>query len=225
MTLAEADGYAPAPKGGLAGHAERALKRRLIEGMLRPGERLITRDIAAQLGTSITPVREALLKLVAAGVLHAAPSQSFQVPVLRADEYLEIADIRREVEGLAAERAAACIDSAGIARLRAANTAFQSAKRRGDVPASLAANRAFRFGLYEAAGMPHLLAIIERLWLQIGPTLNHLYPQPTRADSPHNYDRVLDALSQRDGPGVRRAIERAITAGNEILLANLEAAG
>lgn len=43
-----------------------------------------------------------------------------------------------------------------------------------DVAAALAGNRGFRFGLYEAARMPVLLDMIERLWLQIGPTLNFL---------------------------------------------------
>lgn len=213
--------FTQAPKGGLAGFAERSLKQALLDGRLRPGERLVTREIAARLGTSPTPVREALLKLVAAGALEAAPSQSFQVPVLDAARYLELADIRRQLEGMAAERATQRIEPAAIDALCAINDRFQAAKLAGDVPAALAHNRAFRFGLYEQARMPALLEMIERLWLQIGPTLNYLYPQRPPAPHQHNYDRLLAALARRDPVGVRAAIDQAIDDGNTILLANI----
>ena len=215
--------FTPAPRGGLAGYVERALKQALLEGKLRPGERLVTRELAAQLGTSPTPVREALLKLVAAGVLDVARSQAFQVPSISAARYQEIADIRQEVESLAAVRAAARITPGEIAELQAINQRYQAAKRNQDVATALSANRAFRFGLYEAARMPVLLDIIERLWLQIGPTLNFLYPQAApNDDDQHNYTLILDALARRDTKAVKTAIGRAITAGTEILLVRLE---
>ena len=214
--------FIPAPKGGLAGYAERALKQALLEGTLRPGERLITRELAERLGTSPTPVREALLKLVAAGILEVARSQSFQVPVVSIERYREIADIRREIETLAAARATTRITGGELAELRAINARFQAAKRSGDVAAALVENRAFRFGLYEAARMPILLDMIERLWLQIGPTLNFLYPQssPDNGDR-HTYASILRALENRDEAVVRAGIERAITSGTDILVANL----
>jgi GntR family colanic acid and biofilm gene transcriptional regulator len=211
-----------APKGGLAGFVERALHRALLEGHLRPGERLVTRELADQLGTSLTPVREALLKLVTAGALEIGPSQSFRVPQLTVGRYLEISDIRHAIEGLAAERATARIATAQIAALRAAKERFLAAKDQHDVPAALAHNYAFRFALYEIAAMPTLLDMIERLWLQIGPTLNYLYPQPAViAERQHSYDHVLAALEQRDAAGVRAAIDRAIDEGNGIVLKNL----
>ncbi len=213
--------FAPAPRGGLAGYVERSLKQALLDGSLQPGERLITRDLAARLGTSPTPVREAMLKLVASGILE-AQSQAFLVPVISTERYQEIADIRRELESLAAARAALRITAGEIAELRAINGRFQAAKRKRDVPAALAANRAFRFGLYEAARMPVLLDMIERLWLQIGPTLNFLYPQDLPGDDgQHTYSLILDALDRRDEGAVRAAIAHAIAAGTTILLANL----
>ena len=211
---------APAPRGGLAGYVERSLKQALLEGKLQPGQRLVTRDLAMQLGTSPTPVREALLKLVAAGILE-AQSQAFQVPVISAARYQEIADIRQELEGLATARAALLITSGEIAALRQANARFQAAKRKRDVAAALTANRMFRFGLYEAAHMPVLLDMIERLWLQIGPALNFLYPQGPDGRGQHDYAIVLDALERRDGAAARAAICHAIDAGTQILVGNM----
>lgn len=56
---------------------EAKLKAALIVGVLKPGARLVTKEIAGQLGTSVTPVREALLRLAAAGALDATPAQAF----------------------------------------------------------------------------------------------------------------------------------------------------
>jgi GntR family colanic acid and biofilm gene transcriptional regulator len=213
----------PAPKGGLTGFVERSLHRALLEGHLRPGERLVTRELAEQLGTSLTPVREALLKLVAAGALEIGAAQSFRVPLVTVARYLEISDIRRAVEGLAAERATARIEPPQIEGLRVIKDRFLAAKGQYDVAEALAQNYAFRFGLYEIAAMPALLDVIERLWLQIGPTLNYLYPQPVAVSAgQHNYDRLLAALERRDGTGVRAAIDRAIDEGNDIVLTNLQ---
>lgn len=211
-----------APKGGLAGFAERSLKQALLEARLKPGQRLVTRELAQRLGMSPTPVREALLKLVAAGVLEATPAQAFQVPRITPERYQEIARIRHAVEGLAAETAALRIGAAQIAALRAANEEFRRAKGQADAAAALRHNKAFRFSLYEAAEMPVLLDIIERLWLQIGPSLNYLYPQPKpRRIDRHNYDLLLEALDRQDPQGVRTAIAQAIESGTQILLDNM----
>lgn len=211
-----------APKGGLAGFAERALKQAIQEGRLHPGERLVTRPLAARLGMSPTPVREALLKLVAGGILETVSSQAFRVPVLDAARYMELADIRRALEGLAAERATLQIETTEIAALRTIHQKLQAAKMAADPAAALALNRAFRFGLYEAARMPALLEMIERLWLQIGPTLNFLYPQQQPAAvGHHNYDSILAGLERGDSAAVRIAINRAIDDGSSILLTNM----
>ena len=190
-----------------------------MAGFLHPGERLNTRDLADQLGASITPVREALLKLVATGALEIAPAQAFTVPVVSRRRYLEICDIRKAVEGLAAERAAERIDGTQLAALATVAQDFQAAKSFGDVREALELNKTFRFGVYEHAAMPTLLDIIKALWLRLGPCFNYLYPQP-RLDR-HSYDDLIEALRAADGPAARSAIERAIDQGAGILLNHL----
>ncbi|WP_024562282.1 GntR family transcriptional regulator, partial [Franconibacter helveticus] len=66
-----------AQRMSLTMQVEVKLKNALIVGSLRPGARLVTKEIADQLGTSITPVREALLRLVSCGALNATPAQAF----------------------------------------------------------------------------------------------------------------------------------------------------
>lgn len=212
-----------APRQSLVDHIEAQLRDALISGRLQPGQRLNTRALAAQLGTSLTPVREALIRLAATGALAAAPAQAFQVPMRSRGEYREICQIRRAVEGLAAEQAAARFEPQDIPALVEIAAAFRDAKRRGEVAEALAHNKRFRFTLYAAAAMPQLLELIELLWLRTGPCFNYLYPQPETAFATHhNYDDVIAALGRRDGPAVRAAIERAIEEGAEILMPHLD---
>ena len=215
----------PCFRSSLTDHVEKLLKASLLDGRLSPGTRLVTREVASQLGVSLTPVREALLRLVACNAVEIAPPRSFKVPVLSVARYVEIADIRCVLEGLAAERTCLLIDEAGIAALHALNGRLQAAKRDGETQVALATSRAFRFALYGGAGMPSLFEMIERLWLRIGPTLNYLYPQKPMAPHTHSYDYLLDALERHDGVGARAAIEHAISAGTAIVIDNLAAAG
>ncbi len=80
---------------------ENDLKHQLSIGALKPGARLITKNLAEQLGMSITPVREALLRLVSVNALSVAPAQAFTVPEVRKRQLDEINRIRYELELMA----------------------------------------------------------------------------------------------------------------------------
>lgn len=208
-----------APRASLTAFVEGQLREALMSGALRPGQRLNTRELARQLGTSLTPVREALLKLVAAGALDAAPAQAFQVPVVTRERYREIATIRKSLEGLAVEAACGRIGADGFATLDRLNEAFRAAKADGRAGDALKANRAFRFALYGLAGMPALLGLIEQLWMQIGPCFNYLYPQPRlAAGGRHNHDVLLEALRAGDVRRARAALEQAIDDGTLLVM-------
>ena len=133
---------------------EVSLKGALIAGALKPGARLITKEIADKLGTSITPVREALLRLVSSGALHATPAQAFLVPEITLDRYNEINAIRKQLETMAVVAACKQMTPAKVQELRALAEKFHDAMSNGDAQRALHANRAFRFRLYEYADMP-----------------------------------------------------------------------
>jgi GntR family colanic acid and biofilm gene transcriptional regulator len=212
------------PRENLTSFIEQELRRALMSGRLHPGERLNIRSLARRLGTSPTPVREALFKLVAERALEGRPGHFLQVPVPTRERYLEICAIRKAVEGLATETAIQHVTDAQIARLERLNAKFQQAKIDGHYQLALEINCQFRFGIYQLARMPTLVAIIEGLWLQIGPFFNLLYPpQPTDPGHVHDYEGTLAALRDRNGPAARRAIERSIDAGTTLLMAHFDA--
>lgn len=207
-----------AQRMSLTAQVEVNLKSALIIGALKPGARLVTRDLAEQLGTSITPVREALLRLVSAGALHATPAQAFLVPEVSLQRYNEVNQIRKSLEGMAAAAAATLMTDEKIRDLRHYVDLFHEAKMRGDMEQALQANCRFRFRLYDYAEMPTLVALIEQLWVRIGPCFNYLHPLSCEVFRHHRYyEELLTALEKKDEAESCSALCREIEQGATIL--------
>src|SRR5471030_616438 len=153
----------------LRSHVYDSLRDALTAGRFVPGQKLSFRFIAGTLGVSLTPVREAIRRLVAEGALEMRPSRSVRVPLMTKDKLLELRDIRMALEGLATEKAAALATPAQIARLRRIASDLLAVRCRGDTSADRQKIREFHFAVYAIAGRPTLLQLIEGLWLRTGP--------------------------------------------------------
>ena len=103
------------------------LAAQLMSGQLLPGDRLKIRELADEIGTSVTPVRDALLRLVQDGALVMPTPRDIRVRSLTLREYLEIRSIRLELEGMAAGMAAIKATAADVARMEALMAANETA--------------------------------------------------------------------------------------------------
>lgn len=150
------------------------LRQQLVTGLLAPGDRLSLRSIAQAQGVSMQPVRDAVARLVAERALEVTPKRAVQVPLITAPQFAELTAIRLVIEGFAAAQAAARRGGGELVAMRRHEAAFarQSRRRAPDAQAAIVANANLHFAVYRAAEMPALLAIIEGLWLRIGPVLN-----------------------------------------------------
>ncbi len=195
--------------GTLAEKVYRRLRGALVGGRLTPGQKLVHRQLAAELGVSPTPVREALLRLVSEGALELDARGMTSVPRLTPERHAEIMDLRVELEGRAASRAAALVTGDEIEELRAIHARLMQARDAMDAATVLAENERFHFSLIAIARMPVLQRVVENLWTQGGPTMNLLFLEP-RAVSPagHPHDDLLRALDRRDADAARAAMER-----------------
>ena len=133
--------FSAPPRKSLTAHVESQLRDALIEGRLEPGTRLVTKELANSLGMSITPVREALVRFAASGVLTAEPASSFRVPVMTVASFAELGAIRKRVEALAAETAALKMDAAAVDALEARVKAYIEAKHTRDPHDALKENK------------------------------------------------------------------------------------
>src|SRR6476646_5070508 len=93
------------------------LQDAILEGVLKPGERLRAEALAQRFGTSRTPVREALLQLEAQGLVEVEPNRGAVVKAFDAADLLDLYELRALLEPQAAARAATRIGDADIARL------------------------------------------------------------------------------------------------------------
>jgi DNA-binding GntR family transcriptional regulator len=187
------------------------LRRAVMMGRFQPGQKIKIRTLAEAMGTSLTPVREALRRLLAEGAFVGEPNRSVRMPTMTADRVRELRDIRVVVEGFAARRAAGRIDAATIRRLRELHLEILVARDNHDVPLDIAKLREFHMTLYAASGMTSLLAIIESLFLQTGPSINLLFPGYTRGRRGEYRLRIIHALQDGDADAVETEIQRDIT--------------
>lgn len=215
----------------LATQALREIRSAIVLGDLPPGARLTFRDVAQRLNASVTPVREALLQLVAERVLSVGPSRTIIVPILTRAQFLELRVVRVLLEGLAAEAAAHHSGAALADELQAIHRLLDAAKRARDPRQATIHNRAFHFRLYEAAALPALLGMIENIWLRTGPYHRYIFADPSRHifDGPsrgrgmplHGHRRVIEALRKGRPAEVRQAIEADILSGDAVILPQL----
>lgn len=192
------------------------LRGQLITGLLAPGDRLSLRPLALRLGVSMQPVRDAVARLVAERALEVTPKRAVQVPLMSAPQFRELTTIRLGVEGFAAEHAARRGGGVERAALRRHEAAFrrESERRVPDIDAAIVANANLHFAVYRATGMPALTAIIEGLWLRIGPVLN--------LDMRAGADRLASGVAVRCHAALVAAIERGDAAmARDVLLEDI----
>lgn len=183
------------------------LKNILLSGQIPPGQKLTLRKLAAALGTSPMPVRDAASRLVAEKALELLPNRSLRVPKPTRAWFEELVTIRCALEGLAAETAARCITEDEMVEVRKHARDFERCgkHRFPDFTAAIKSNRMLHFAIYGAARMPHLYEMIGHLWLQVAPVFSTGMPN-TWLEAHDHHEKLLDALQRRDGPSARDAL-------------------
>lgn len=214
MEKADLDELVPLAQGSLSQRVYGALREELIKGNFKPGQRLVMQDLADQLGTSITPVREACMRLVSEGGLKLRSGRFAIVPPLTLDRYMEVRMMRLELEGLAAEIAARNATADDIANLYRIHPLYTIADNRGDPNEAFRLNRQFHFSVYRLSRMDLLVDHIENLWMSMGPMLTVFFTDGKRTYFGSDvHKRVIECIEAQDGRGAREAIREDIIAG------------
>ena len=146
------------------------LRDAIVDGTLTPGEQLRDQEVAAWLGVSRTPVREALLRLGQAGLVNAAPGRSTTVATLDARAIRDAQAVVASMHQLAVELAVPQLGAADIAAMREANARFAAALRSGEAEAAVAADDDFHAVAVRAAANHAIETVLE----QFTPVLRRL---------------------------------------------------
>ncbi len=190
----------------------------LVLGSFAPGEPLTIQKLTNFLEAGMTPVREAMRRLIAENVLQILDNRRVIVPVLTRSQMEDIYFMRLNIESELTRRACKSFKKQYITELSCMDVEVDRAIERGDVEAYLESNKAFHFYLYEAAESPILLNVVESLWAQIGPSLRVVSGRYGTANLPDKHSDLIAALSKNDELAAVEALKADLSQG--LLLAS-----
>jgi len=200
------------------------LKNALIVGGLAPGQRLPLRSLCRQLGTSITPVREALLRLTAASALECYAHRAIRVPVLTAADLDELKYLRLELECLALRHSRP--DQRRAKEMRRFHFLLHSILDSPDVVEFATAVRNLRTSILCFGHYSILSTMIDRVWCRFGPTFTQsLADLAVRRQLVADHADIFAAIGRGDPTAAEQALEREIRTGFRLPRANFSAEG
>jgi DNA-binding GntR family transcriptional regulator len=150
--------------GSKSQQAYEAVKARIVEGTYSPGYRLVLGSIAKDLGVSVVPVREAIRRLEAEGLVTFERNVGATVAGIDPTEYLYTMQTLSIVEGAATALSAPLIDAVAIARARSVNEQMRECLNHFDPVRFTQLNQDFHSILFEHCPNPHILDLVHRGW-------------------------------------------------------------
>lgn len=197
------------------------LRHALMSGQIAPGQKLTSRKLARELGTSDMPVRSALVRLQALQALDQLANGSMVLPAMTRARFVDLMETRLICEPAATRLAAARMDKPTLRALRQHAFALTAAAEDQDIDAYLHHNHGFKFCIYAACGSKSLLFLIETLWLQVGPVLRQFSGQfgnDLRGILALDFhDDIVALLEAGDGDGAAQMLARDIAEGYHVL--------
>lgn len=189
----------------------------LITGQLEPGRPITVRGMAAQLGVSPMPVREALRRLAAQGALHVTDTRRVTVTPMDRSRYDQVCLGRTLLEPELAVHALAHLTKTDIARLERLDHRVDAAIATGDASAYGTANWRFHSYIYAKADQPILFALVENLWLQVGPFMRQVAARFGTANLEDQHELAIEAIRRNDADLLRSAIRQDIFDGMSLI--------
>jgi DNA-binding GntR family transcriptional regulator len=192
------------------------LREMVASGQLQPGEQVVQEAVAAALGASVVPVREALRTLAGEGSLTYLPRRGYQVTRLSEADLVELCAVRSVNEGLAVQRA---LDLGLAGALERMETALDRMRATTDPVAFARADRDFHFALYERCAMPRLLTVIANLWDQSAAYRSALFSRAEVLERNHvEHAEILAAVRRGDAAAVNDLLDAHRLSAAEAML-------
>lgn len=211
-------------------HVGEILECEILEGELAPGERVTEEGLAARIGVSRTPVREALLRLESQGLVLRRRGRGITVAELTTFEEAGVLyRVRAAVESYLAARAASRADDELVGTLEELQREYRSVVAddfdEGGLADIVRLDSDMHWTIYHHADSD-LTSIVSQYW---GRVQRELYARVYRADYPKllasQHDDLLDALAERDAEAAGHATEVHIWSGWEALRTSFDEPG
>ncbi len=215
MTIPE---FATRPQ--LSEDVARFVRKRIFDGTYAAGNYIRLDQLAAALGISVTPVREALLQLRAEGLMAQQPRRGFMVLPVTARDLADVANVQAHVGGELAARAATNINKELLCELKDIQAQLEAAYAGDDAERAVRLNHEFHRAINIAADSPKLAQLMSQITRyapeSVFPTITGW---PDQSISDHR--KLLAALESRDDDRARIAMSEHLAAGAVPLIDHL----
>ena len=223
-TLATAPSFSRVTRPSTVDLIQTELRNAVYAGVLVVGSPIREVEVAAQLGVSRGPLREAAQRLVQEGLLVATPGRGMRVATIGRDRLPALYEARKSVEVTAARQLVRSGDDGAIAAVRRAHDELVTANETGDARRIGGADLNLHWALVAAAGNPWLLRWMTTLIVEVRVasfTVSDEYA--VRRDSAASHADIVERLEARDADGLVAAIAANLDGAVERLTAPQDA--
>lgn len=207
-----------------------AVRADVLEGRLRPGEWIRQERIAREQGASQMPVREALKRLAAEGIVEHVPYRGVRVVEFSVSDVEDLYACRLSVEGLAARHAAEHITDDELRMLERLHRQMIDMETPGQLREYRDLNREFHALIFTASRRSFLIRTLGQLWSAFPTMLWSNIPHAATASAPgrddadaEEHEAIVRALASHDGAAAEAAVRHHIDAAGQALLSVLRA--
>ena len=225
--LADFPGQATPSKGNLPAHelVYRKLRAMVLFGDLAPGQAVTIQGLIDELDVGMTPVREAIRRLVPQGALESRGNRRVSVPLLEASSISQIIVARQWLDPHLAIKACERATDTSVAQLAAIDSQLDAAILAGDHRGYLQLNYFFHRRIYDMAEAPILAEMAEGLWLRFGPSMRVVCGRVGTQNLPDRHKETVEAMRARDAEAAAHAIREDVLQGMEQLRIAFEGSG
>jgi DNA-binding GntR family transcriptional regulator len=183
------------------------LRQMLVEGAIAPGAKLNERELSERLRVSRTPLREAIKRMAAEGLVELLPNRGAVAIKLSEADVRHAFEVLADLEGLSGALATARISEAGIAEIRAMHYEMLAAFARRDLPSYYRLNAGIHAAINAAAQNPVLSKVYGELNARVQALRFRTNQQGEKWQlAVLEHERMLGALEARDAPALREIL-------------------
>lgn len=212
------------PRQQLSADVAAHIREMIMSGSVRPGEFLRLERIAEELGTSITPVREALLTLRGEDMVDLLPRRGYVVADLSRQDIVDLFDVQTRLAGELTARACDRLDAEQLAELREIQRRLTDAATSVAIPEIQELEYEFHRAINRAAGSRKLAFLLQSTSRYL-PQRFYASDSGWRSRVVRDHRKILRALTAKDAAAARTAMAEHVADGSRRLLRHLDGLG